>query len=395
MAEKSKNGLLWAIGIALIALGAVYFSVAPTTNTPVKIGVLTPVTGGASVYGTAMRQAYDLAVGEINEAGGIEGRQIELVYEDGACDGDAATAATQKLIETDQVEFILGGTCSAETEAAALAIADVEVLLLSPGATTPGAFDDDDLVYHMLPSSDFEGREIAKHAFENDLATAAVISEDTDFAQGARDRFEASYEGEMVFSEVFGLEETSFWTMLTNARTADPDVVYVIAQNPETRALILEQMSQLYLDAVVYASHTLPNYSAVMENLPLYEGVYLTSLQLPESEKTTAMMTQYQETYGVAPELGSLSLAAYDSVYLIAEALGSGAEGATSVSEYLDTQVVDWEGATGVINFDEHRNTEIGFTFFQIVNGEVVASSTGDDGAVEEEIVEESDDSHE
>ena len=115
MAENKQNVLLWAIGGVLIILGVIYFSVTGGSAGTLKIEVLTPLSGDAASYGTAVQRAYDLAVSEVNAAGGVDGRQIELVYEDAKCEGATAVTAAQKLVNAGGVKFILGGTCSGET----------------------------------------------------------------------------------------------------------------------------------------------------------------------------------------------------------------------------------------------------------------------------------------
>jgi branched-chain amino acid transport system substrate-binding protein len=90
--------------------------VAPTSSdssnnqdtTPIKVGVIAPLAGSAAVYGEDAARAYDYIIDKVNAAGGVNGRQIELIYENGACGGKEATNAVQKLINIDGVEVILG-----------------------------------------------------------------------------------------------------------------------------------------------------------------------------------------------------------------------------------------------------------------------------------------------
>ena len=89
------------------------------TKETIRIGIIAPFTGDAAVYGQSEKNAIDLAVEEINLNGGIDGRLIEVIYEDGKCNGMDATTAAQKLINVDNVDIILGGTCSGETLAIA------------------------------------------------------------------------------------------------------------------------------------------------------------------------------------------------------------------------------------------------------------------------------------
>ena len=79
----------------------------PAQQETIKVGVIAPLAGGAAVYGQDASHAYEYIVGQINEAGGIDGQQVELIYENGACGGKEATTAVQKLINVDGVQVIL------------------------------------------------------------------------------------------------------------------------------------------------------------------------------------------------------------------------------------------------------------------------------------------------
>mgnify|MGYP001566513257 CR=1 FL=1 len=372
MAEKSNNALLWAIGIVLIVLGFIYFSATGGSSGTLKVGVLTPLTGDAASYGTAMQRAYDLAVSEINAAGGVDGRQIELVYEDAKCEGSAATTATQKLVSVDGVKFILGGTCSGETLAAAAITQVARVLLLSPSATSPDITEAGDLVFRTYPSDDFEATMVAAFAAENGDLRAAIISETTDFAQGVRNAFKASYTGEVVFDETFNSGETDFRTLITKLRAANPQMVYVSPQSPAAGELILKQIAESGMNVSVFANNAMIDRSAIAANPSLYEEVVMAEVQLPSEGKAVAMLSAYEAMYGNQPEFLAYTASAYDSVYLLAEAIAAEGEDAEAVAGYFAYQVVDWPGAIGVFNFDENGDAQVELTLVQAISGALV-----------------------
>lgn len=372
MAENKQNTLLWAIGGVLIILGVIYFSVTGGNTTTIKVGVLTPLTGDAASYGTAMQRAYDLAVSEVNAQGGVEGKQLELVYEDSKCDGSAATTSTQKLVNVDGVDFILGGTCSGETLAAAPITQEARVLLLSPSATSPDITEAGDLVFRTYPSDDFEAKMVAAHATENGHARAAIISETTDFAQGVRNAFKASYTGTVVFDETFNSGETDFRTLITKLRAANPQMVYVSPQSPVAGELILKQINESGLNVAVYANNAMIDRSAIAANPSMYEEVVMAEVQIPTDGKAAAMLAAYEALYGNSPEFLAYTASAYDSVYLLAEAIGAVGEDPEAVAGYFSYQVVDWPGAIGVFNFEENGDAEVELTLVQAIGGQLV-----------------------
>lgn len=372
MAEKTNNTLLWAIGLALIVLGFIYFTATGGSGGTLKVGVLTPLTGDAASYGTAIQRAYDLAVSEINAAGGIDGKQIELVYEDSKCDGAAATTSTQKLVSVDQVKFILGGTCSGETLAAAPITQVARVLLLSPSATSPDITEVGDLVFRTYPSDDVEAKMVAAYAESTGQMRAAIISEATDFAQGVRNAFKASYTGAVVYDETFKSGETDFSTLIAKLRAANPQMVYVSPQSPVAGELILKQIAESGMNVAVFANNAMINHSAIAANPSLYEEVVMAEVQLPSEGKAANMLFAYEVMYGNSPEFVAFTASAYDSVYLLAEAIAAEGENAEAVAGYFSYQIVDWPGAIGSFNFDENGDAEVELTLVQTISGALV-----------------------
>lgn len=383
MAQKANNTLIWVIVAVLVLLGVFYFTTRGNEpGTPVvgedasaiKIGVITPLTGDAAVYGSTISRAYDLAVEEINADGGIHGRNLELVYEDGKCNGTDATTAAQKLINIDQVDVILGGACSGETIPAAELTQAARVLLLSPSATSPDLTDAGDLFFRTYPSDAFEAQLMAAYALdEQGFTRPAVISENTDFAQALRAAFTGQVEGNggaLVFDETFNTGETDFRTLITKMRTANPDVVYLIPQAPAAGELLLKQIREAGLTMQVLAPNSMLDRDTISENATLYEGVVLSEVQLDEeSEKTNALLAGLESAYGEASNFPAFSASSYDSVYLIAEAMRSGAMDGEAIAAWLRGNVSDWPGAIGVLNFDANGDAVIELTLVQAKAG--------------------------
>lgn len=371
MAESKQNALLWAIGGALILMGVIYFSVVGGTVSTFKVGVIAPLTGDDANLGEVIRRSYDLAVEEINAAGGVGGKMIELVYEEGMCDGPTATTAAQKLISVDGVKFILGGACSAETLAAAKITQEARVLLLSATAASPDISEAGDLVFRTYPSDAIEAKLAADYAIASGQARAAIISENTDFAQSVRNAFKESYSGTVVFDESFDIGETDFLTRITKMRAANPQMVYVVAQTTAGGELILKQIQKSGMNVGVFAASSMLDRNAFLTDLSLYEEVVFSEVQLPDSGIANAMLEAYAGKYGALPEFPAFTASAYDSVYLLVEAVRARGEDAQAVAEYFNT-LTDWAGALGTFNFDEQGDAEVERTLVQVIGGQLV-----------------------
>ena len=132
--------LTWIIVLIVIVAGFFVLSKksVPTSTGPFKVGVILPLTGDAASYGEVMRNIYQLAIKEVNDAGGVNGNKIELIIEDGKCDGTGGASAAQKLVNVDKVKVILGGFCSSESLAAVPIVESAKVALFSSGSSNPG-----------------------------------------------------------------------------------------------------------------------------------------------------------------------------------------------------------------------------------------------------------------
>src|SRR4051812_38203363 len=109
--------MMWSVVGVVVVIGLVWWGMAKNNASAsvIKIGAIGPFTGDAAVYGQPMQNTIKLAVDQLNAAGGINGKQIEMVYEDGKCDGQDGASAAQKLVNVDGVQSIIGGFCSGET----------------------------------------------------------------------------------------------------------------------------------------------------------------------------------------------------------------------------------------------------------------------------------------
>src|SRR5262249_40877175 len=148
-------------------IGLVWWGIArnsASANT-IKIGWIGPLTGSVAAYGEAGQNVTQLAVDQINASGGINGKQIQVIYEDGACDGTTAANAMQKLATVDQVQIVWGGFCSAESLAAVPIATQDKVLLFSMGSSNPKLTGISPYFFRDYPSDNSEGSVLADAAW--------------------------------------------------------------------------------------------------------------------------------------------------------------------------------------------------------------------------------------
>ena len=166
----------------------------------VKIGVLLGLTGPIESLTPAMAAAAELAISEASDSGQfLGGTSIEAVRGDSTCvDAAAATAAAEKLVNTDNVAAIMGADCSGVTTAVANQVAVPNgIVMISPSATSPAlsTLDDNGLFFRTAPSDERQGQVLAEVVMSRGISSVAISYTNNDYGKGLSDSFQSAYEG--------------------------------------------------------------------------------------------------------------------------------------------------------------------------------------------------------
>ena len=174
----NKKKLWLGIGAALFAVLVIIFIVIQPKKEPevIKIGAILPLTGDASIYGSALKEGLDLALEEINTKGGIIGKKVVVIYEDSQADPKVAVSAINKLINIDKVKIILGEMFSSVTLAIAPIAQKSQVVLISPTVSAEAVPNVGDYIFSIYPSDAYDGKFLANFVYnEIEKKNAAII----------------------------------------------------------------------------------------------------------------------------------------------------------------------------------------------------------------------------
>ena len=378
---KSFFGLLVILVVAFTGIFFAYRLVTRSSNLKetgvVTIGFIGPLTGDAMSYGEPIRNAVELAVDEINADGGAGGRMLRVTYEDGECTREGGERAVRKLIN-EEVQIIIGGVCSSETLALLPISEAAGVLVLSPSATSYQLTGASELFFRNAPS-DADGGLFLAALVSEEHETVAVISEDTDYAQALREVFTGTFEsfgGRVVANETFIPGTDDFEDILTIVKDANPDAVIVNPQTEIAGGFLVKQIREAGIAVPLYSSNILSGTATseiageYLEGTVIFDSPGLQS----DSPSAIAFLESYWDRYGDIGTAESYVGAAYDAVYILADALS--ATGTDDV-EKMRRHLVDMESFGGVIgtySFDESGDVSgIGHIKKTIMNGEAVA----------------------
>lgn len=377
----SKRTLGWLIAI-LVVLGVVYGvskrGGGPSTAArPLKLGAILPLTGDAAPYGIPVRRAIELAAEEVNAAGGVGGKPLTVAWGDGKCNGADGAAEAQKLVNVDGVTVIFGGACSGETIPIAPITEPKQVLVISPCASSPKITDIGDFVFRTYPSDALAGKVGAGYAREVlKLQKIALITEQTDYAQGLREAFKRTFGeagGAVVADEVYQTGATDFRTQLLKMKEANPDAVYLVPQSGNPGLLILRQLQELGYKGKRLTAEVLMDRKLVGENARLLEGLVGVEAALDDADpKVTAFLAKYQAKHN--EELSGIPLCSangYTQVYLLKEAVAAVGTDTAKIRDWL-YGLKGWVGPLGTLTFDRNGDPITGYYGIrEVINGKV------------------------
>ena len=291
---------------------------------PFRIGVMESLTGPGETYGTVSNQAKQMAVDEINAAGGINGRMIELVVEDSKCNAQDAITAYNKLTDVDGVKIILGTSCSGAMLGAAPLAEKEGVILFSGLATNPDIAEAGDYIFRTSMSDAQLGIDTGNVLWADGIRSLATITEATDYAEGVRRTSVAQFEkrgGTVVGEERYASDVTDFRTQLTKLLSAEPDALHVAAQSEFTGGTIVKQVRELGYEGPIYSEIVVIGTTALEIAGDAATGMKAISAELdPANNIAQDVLANFRAKYEYVTlpwYLGS----AYDDVYITAECL--------------------------------------------------------------------------
>ncbi|ULO06484.1 ABC transporter substrate-binding protein [Paenibacillus sp. 19GGS1-52] len=209
-----------------------------STAETIKIGMDVELSGGQASFGDSALKGAKLAVKEINDAGGVLGKQIELIEADNASKSEEATRAAQKLITTNKVVAIIGSTTSTNTLGIVPVAQEKGIPLVSSSATNPKVTVDErtgklnEWVFRASFIDPFQGQVMANYATDTLKAKTAVIYTDTssDYSKGLQTFFKETFlknGGTILSEESYQQKDSDFKAVLTRIKESNPDVIYL------------------------------------------------------------------------------------------------------------------------------------------------------------------------
>lgn len=370
----NKNMALIGI-LVLVLFGAIYI-LSPTqvglfalNQQEIKIGVITTLTGEMSKYGEGIANAQELAASEINSAGGINGKQIKLIFEDSPCDPQKAINAVNKLVQIDKVDFIVGPLCSSELLAIAPILNKANIPIISSTATSPNITSAGEYVFRNIPSDDLRAKVFAEYIYkDSDIKEISIIYANDDASVTYEKYFTEKFEffgGKILSKEIYAKGAKDMRTQLTKIKNANPKAILMISW-PEETGSILKSSKEMNINVKFFEGFEVMSDPHVKQIAgDLVNGVIYIQPAESKSLKAEQFKKQYEEKYGATPPFYSAE--SYDLIYLYKLAIQNAKGDLDKVKNEL-YKIKNYEGASGTITFDQQGDVTKPFEIGEVTS---------------------------
>ena len=350
---------------------------------PLRIGLVVPLSGPSARFGGFASHGAQLAVTQINAAGGVNGAPIELLRGDSQGTPVEAVSAARRMISESKVQVILGDIASSATIALQPVAEDAQVVLLNAASSNPditykagvGGFK---WSFRSYPTDELRAKIILQYGAENRHFTRySVLSVDSDFGRGAiafTKKYLPQFHGEILSEDYYKDDETDFRPVLSHIKSLN--VQGIISYGlPDATRLIVRQLLELGMAGKVSligsGEFTYPDTIKVAPSVlngAVEAAAWAPDLDNPRNLKFVA---DYRDAYGSKEVPNVHSYTHWEAVYLLAASVKA-ARSTESPALRSALESIDYQGATGEIRFDSHHQAELPMFIYEVDNGKAV-----------------------
>lgn len=342
------------------------------TAEPIKIGAIYPLTGSVAYNGQSKQHGAKIAEEEINAKGGIIGRPIQLIIEDGQCKPADSVNAAEKLIVKDRVTVIAGAFCSGATAAVIPVVERYKIPFVTGVSSDPAlTAERREFFFRACPHEGMYAPSMSKHMVEKMKAkNLAFIAVNDDWGRGSVKTFSTEVKevgGSVLTTEYFEHGETNFAPLLTKIKGLNPDGVFIVAETQDG-AMLMRQYKEMGLKTTVFGVGSLATDTFAKLAGPASEGIYVMAPYVPSApgKRNEEFIKKYRARAKEDPD--KYSLAGYDVINIIAQAIERGkSTEPTKIRDALEK--TNYEGIVSRYDFDQVHQAHTDLFLVQMKNG--------------------------
>jgi len=366
----NRKLLIVILIVIILIILIVVFSLQKPKEDVIKIGFILPLSGNAAIFGEVERTVTDIAVGEINSTGGINGKKIQVIYEDGGCNQKDAVSAVQKLLLDPDIKIIMP-LCSAETLAVAPITQEKKILTFVAWANHPDISNTGSYIFRNAVSDELTG-ELLASTIREDYDKVGIIYEQTDYSVGLKNVFKQKFEelGGEVIEEGFLQDAKDMRTQITKLISENIDVIFVDPNTSIAGSIILKQLKEQGYNGEIYVNFIGSN--PEIQKMPEVEGaIFYSDPYIPDNKIKKYVLEKYKEKTGKPPAFEYPALSRYDVLYVLKQAIENVGGDSTAIRDYLLSH--SFTGALGEFYYDENGDV-VGLkpSLYQIKNEKAI-----------------------
>ena len=350
--------ILSVVLFIMLCAGMVFAGGGKDDGDVVKIGGIFPLSGGVAVYGIGCRNGVELAIKEINAAGGINGKKIVLISEDDEGNPEKTVNAYKKLTTKYGVKFVIGSLTSGCTKAITYLAQAGKIIQIAPAATAEDITDAGDFIFRACFIDPFQGTVGGKFAAENLKAKKAAVLYDVnnDYSVGLYENFKIEFEkkgGKVVSAESYSTGDKDFNAQLTKIKNANPDVVY-LPDYYATVALIAKQLRASGINTPIVGAD---GWDGIIDNAgdEVLNGFFSNHYAADSTDKAVVkFVNAYKADYKDTPV--SFAALGYDCMYLLKDAMTSAKTTTDTTAVKKALEATNGAYVTGNLTFDKKHN---------------------------------------
>ena len=340
-----------------------------------KIGAVISLTGAVGPYGQQVTRGLDLALEEINAAGGVNGAPLLLIYRDDETNPAKGREVTLDLINNEGIDLIIGAISSTVTVEIAPICEKERVLLLSPTSSTPEISEAGQYIFRNYPSDILEGTAMADFARELGVRRAVIVAIDSEFGAGLTQVFSRRFQSKSRrVLETFRIpvdQVDNFDELISDIKQLNPEAIYLVAYL-DAMGSLLKQFREAGIESLVMGSGAVTGQLAQLAGDAADNLVYAQPSFNPDSEEppVAAFVEAFRAKYSREPDIYAAH--GYDSLKLIVQSI-------INVGQTFPDEVKrgllglkDYHGAAGRTQFDERGDVVRYPTIFVIQDGHAV-----------------------
>jgi branched-chain amino acid transport system substrate-binding protein len=339
----------------------------------VRIGVFMSLTGDTANFGISSTNGIKLAADEVNAAGGINGKQIELLVQDDRSDASEAATIVTKFVTQDQVHAILGEVASSRSIAAAPIAQNAKIPMLTPSSTNPEVTKKGDFIFRSCFIDPVQGAAIAQFGAKslNARRGALMVDRKNDYSTGLEKVISEVFTklgGQIVVTQSYQAGDQDFNAQITSIKGANPDVIFVPGYYGDV-GLFAKQARDKGITVPLVGGDGWDSPSLYQIGGASLNGCYFSNHYSPDDADPIVQkfVNDYKSRYGSVPD--ALAATAYDAARIMFDAIkrANSLDGAAIRDALAATK--EFPGVTGKVTFNENRDAVKPIVMIKIQEG--------------------------